>query len=200
MNTNQQAVVVPPAPGGSGMEDIRGLKPLVDVPGEWLVFWLVAAALVLGLLLVLGFLWWRSRRHETAPPPPVVPAHVIARQQLERALGFISDPRAFCIRVSGAIRTYLEQRFEFHAPERTTEEFLSELQETDRLTPDQKQSLGEFLQRCDLVKFARFEPDEAALHELHGSACRLVDETRHDPLDMSPTAAAEVLSAPVRTP
>ena len=57
-----------------------------------------------------------------------------------------------------------------------------ELQSTTLLTPDQKESLGGFLQSCDLVKFARFEPTEAVLRELHDSALRLVDETQFDPI------------------
>jgi len=71
----------------------------------------------------------------------------------------------------------LEERFRFHAPERTTEEFLYELRETNLLTPDQKDGLGEFLKRCDLVKFARYEPREPELRDLHESALRLVEET-----------------------
>jgi hypothetical protein len=45
------------------------------------------------------------------------------------------------------------------------------------LTPDQKDGLGEFLKRCDLVKFARYEPREPELRDLHESALRLVEET-----------------------
>jgi hypothetical protein len=92
-------------------------------------------------------------------------------------LALIATPRPFCIMVSDTIRIYLEERFDFHAPERTTEEFLYELKSTNRLTPDQKTSLGEFLERCDLVKFARYEPSEPELRELHSSAVRLLDET-----------------------
>ena len=70
-------------------------------------------------------------------------------------------------------------------PERTTEEFLYELQGTNLLTPDQKESLGEFLKRCDLVKFAKYEPGEPELRDLHDSAVRLVEETEPD--SMAPT-------------
>jgi hypothetical protein len=37
--------------------------------------------------------------------------------------------------------------------------------------------LGGFLERCDLVKFAQYEPGEPELRELHASALRLVEET-----------------------
>jgi hypothetical protein len=100
-----------------------------------------------------------------------------ARRKLEEALALIGQPREFCILVSDTIRGYLEERFTFHAPERTTEEFLYELRETNLLTPDQKESLGHFLQQCDLVKFARYEPGEPELRDLHQAALRLVEET-----------------------
>lgn len=96
---------------------------------------------------------------------------------LERALSLISEPKPFSIAVSGAIRVYLEERFQFHAPDRTTEEFLYELQESQLLTPEQKQSLAEFLASCDLIKFAKYEPMETELRALHASALRLVNET-----------------------
>ena len=65
--------------------------------------------------------------------------------------------------VSDTARTYLEERFEFRAPERTTEEFLRELGGTDLLTGEQKESLGGFLESCDLVKFAKYEPRETGI-------------------------------------
>ena len=96
---------------------------------------------------------------------------------LEHALSLISEPKPFSIAVSGAIRVYLEERFQFHAPDRTTEEFLYELQESNLLTPEQKQSLADFLESCDLIKFAKYEPTETELRALHASALRLVNET-----------------------
>ena len=90
----------------------------------------------------------------------------------QEALALIAQPKPFCILVSDTIRSYLEERFDFRAPERTTEEFLHELQDTDLLSPEQKESLGRFLESCDLVKFAKYEPGEPELRELHGSAVR----------------------------
>ena len=72
------------------------------------------------------------------------PAHVRAKQKLQEALALDRPAREFCILVSDTVRWYLEERFDFRAPERTTEEFLHELQGTNLLTPDQKDSLGDF--------------------------------------------------------
>ena len=92
-------------------------------------------------------------------------------------MALISQPKPFCVLVSDTIRFYLEECFDFRAPERTTGEFLHELRATDLLSSEQKESLGRFLESCDLVKFAKYEPRETELRELHGSAVRLVEET-----------------------
>jgi len=160
----------------SSSNALRDIKPPVDIPNPWLWVWLALAALAAGALIFWIWRRWQKKKAE-APPAPVIPAHVRAKQKLQEALELIEHPKEFCILVSDTIRWYLEERFDFHAPERTTEEFLYELQGTDLLLPDQKESLSEFLQRCDLVKFARYEPREPELHDLHGSALRLVEET-----------------------
>jgi hypothetical protein len=175
------------AGASSSTNALRDIKPPVVIANPW--FWLWCA---LGLLLVGALLFWawkRSRKQAEAALEPVVPAHVRAKQRLREALALIGQPKEFCIAVSDTARWYLEERFDFHAPERTTEEFLYELQATDLLTRDQKDSLSEFLRRCDLVKFARYEPREPELHDLHDAALRLVEETEPvTPLPGEPSA------------
>ena len=164
------------AVGGPGTNALRDIKPPVEIPSGWAWVGWVLLVLAVAALAFWGWRYWQKRRAQ-ARIVPVVPAHIRAKQKLREALALIGQPREFCILVSDTIRWYLEERFDFHAPERTTEEFLYELQETNLLTPDQKQSLGEFLQRCDLVKFAKYEPGRPELEDLHGSAVRLVEET-----------------------
>ena len=112
----------------------------------------------------------------------------------------LHDPRLFCSLVSDTLRIYLEERFHFRAPERTTEEFLQELHATTLLNTDQKQRLAEFLAQCDLVKFARFEPAELTLRALLDAALRLIDETRYDALASSAPATASVSPPPAPQP
>jgi hypothetical protein len=156
--------------------DIRDIKPPVPIPNVWeWVGWVLG---ILAVLAILYFAWryWHKRRSQIPVEPPV-PAHMRAKQKLAEALALITQPKPFCILVSDTIRSYLEEQFDFHAPDRTTEEFLRELSTTDLLVPEQKESLGKFLESCDLVKFAKYEPGEPELRELHGSAVRLVEET-----------------------
>jgi len=156
--------------------DIRDIKPPIAISNPWEWVWWTLGALAVLAILYFAWRYWQKRRSQIPVEPPV-PAHIRAKQKLEEALALIAQPKAFCILVSDTIRAYLEGRFDFHAPERTTEEFLHELQATDLLLPEQKASLGKFLESCDLVKFAKYEPGEPELRELHGSAVRLVEET-----------------------
>lgn len=171
MITNQTASVV---------EDIRDIKPPIEIADGliWLWWGLIALAVMVGAILL-----WRilKKRQTNIVLPPPIPAHVRAKQKLEQALALIAQPKPFVIAVSDTARAYLEERFNFHAPERTTEEFLRELAGTKLLLPEQKESLGGFLASCDLVKFAKYEPGENELRELHSSAVRLVEETEPQP-------------------
>ncbi len=175
---------------------LRDIRPPVEIPNYWLWVWWGAGILAAAALACLAWWLWRNRRQQVLLVP-AVPAHIRAKQKLQDALSLLSQPKAFCVAVSDTVRSYLEERFEFHAPERTTEEFLHELQGTNLLVPGQKESLGEFLKRCDLVKFARYEPREPELRDLHASAVRLVEETVPRP---EPAASGEEAIANRQSP
>lgn len=175
------------------VDDIRGIKPPVDIPGPWPWLWIGLAVLALVAAGIAIGSYLRKKKAAVLAAPPV-PPHLRAKQKLAEALMFISDSNRFCTEVSNTLRLYLEERFNLRAPERTTEEFLVELRTSKHLTVDQKQSLGEFLESCDLVKFARFEPNETTLRQLHDAALRLVDETQFDPIS-APQSGASVNGA-----
>ncbi len=183
MASNSSALVLPtPSTNSSTTNDlasmdIRDIKPIADIPDPWFWVWVVlgiVAGAVLGWLL---WRWWKARQAE-AQKPVMLPPHVRARQRLLRAMDLISQPKPFCIEVSDTVRLYLEEQFSLRAPERTTEEFLHELKESWLLSNAQKQSLGAFLEQCDLVKFAGLEPMQSELEALHASASRLIEETQ----------------------
>ncbi len=168
--------------------DIRDIQPLVEIPNYWIWLWIALGLLALALLALWAWKVLRKRAAE-APRVPAVPAHVLARQRLQEALALIHQPKPFIIAVSDTLRWYLEDALLLRAPEQTTEEFLVELRHSARLNDRQKTSLGDFLQSCDLVKFARYEPRESELRELHEDALELVAETEPKPiLDSDPTA------------
>jgi hypothetical protein len=176
-------------------EELRPLKPPVDIPSGWGWLWWVAAAVALAAAAWWAWRWWQRRRLAApANTPPPLPAHVEARRRLEAAWQLLGDPEKFTVAVSAALRWYLERRFHLPAPERTTEEFLQDLQRTLVLQPRHKELLADFLTECDLIKFARFEPTEEALRRLHAAALRLVDETSLVEVAPAPAATAANVS------
>ena len=187
-----------PAPGAlsaTSTNELRDIRPPVPVPDAWQWAWWITAAV---LMVALAFLAWHTlkRKLPQRPAAPPVPPHERARQRLQEALAFMSDPREFCIRLSEALRWYLEEQFTLKAPESTTEEFLVTLQITNVLNTGQKDTLAEFLQRCDLVKFAKHTPAEPELKDLHAVAVRLVQETAYVPAQTQPSSAEVAPSQP----
>lgn len=196
MASNSTALIIPPPTNAAALvttNDIRAIRPPVEIRSPWEVaLWIGLALAVLGA--VAAALWFLRKRRAPAAVE-VVPPHVRAMRKLNAALQLLQDPRSFCIAVSDALRVYLEERFSLRAPERTTEEFLRDLQATPSLNAEQKLALADFLERCDLAKFARFEPDESALRQLHDAATRMVHETqfsasREEPAEATPAASA----------
>ncbi len=185
MKTNSSAILVPApssatnttATNSSAAPDIRDIKAPVEIPSGWFWLWCLLGALVIALATYFVWRSWQKQRAKPKAQEIIIPPHVRAHRKLEQALSLIYEPRPFCIAVSDTLRAYLEEAFSLRAPERTTEEFLDELQSSALLSLSQKQLLGEFLMRCDLVKFARDEPTVDRLKELHAAALRLIDET-----------------------
>jgi hypothetical protein len=156
--------------------DIRPEHPPQPIPSFWV--WLGGLGLLTALALAAWYAWRRYRAgQKRVPPAAVVPPYRRALDRLRAALDLMHDPERFCVVVSDAVRWYLEERFQLRAPERTTEEFLAELRGAGRLSDLQQSLLGDFLTRCDLVKFARHQPSEPELRALHDAAVRLVEET-----------------------
>jgi hypothetical protein len=106
--------------------------------------------------------------------------HEIALQRLEEARRLM-DPehaREYSFAVSNIIRNYVEERFRVHAPTLTTEEFLRDLVEVrDTMLEPHRALLAEFLQHCDLAKFAGWRYSMPDLEAMHDSARTFVQQT-----------------------
>lgn len=165
-----------PTAGGTNTDALRGLKGPVHIPSSYAwIGWLLAAV---AAVVLAWYIWKRlSFRKPRVAAAVSIPPHRRAKDRLRSAGELMSDPYAFCSLVSDVVREYIEERFELHAPERTTEEFLEELRRTTALHVEHKRLLEEFLTHCDLVKFARHEPSHPELQGLLDAALRFIDET-----------------------
>ena len=108
----------------AAVPDIRDIKPPIEISSGWAWLWWSVAVLVIAAAAYFFWKWWQQRRAQILFVPPV-PAHLRAKQKLAEALALIAQPKPFVIAVSDTARTYLEERFDFRAPERTTEEFFT---------------------------------------------------------------------------
>ncbi len=160
--------------GGDDIDDIR--PPYLFYGFGSPLLWLLMALLALAILAAILLAVWWPRRQLSAKS-----AYELVLEKLERARALIREdkPMPYAITVSEAIRTYLGQRFHSPSSRRTTEEFLR-LMEADRATPlaEHRELLREFLQSCDLVKFARYQPRLAELEHVQQRAREFVLATK----------------------
>jgi hypothetical protein len=141
----------------------------------WLVLALVAAA---ALLAIGGYgAWrWRNRRRR----PRALRPFEIALQSLEdiRPLMQPSTVREFSIAISDVVRRYIEDEFRVTATHLTTEEFLHDLLNSSNASlAAHRQLLAQFLQQCDVAKFAGVSLTSRIMESLHQSARSFVIET-----------------------
>jgi hypothetical protein len=159
--------------------DIHDLARWPERFPRWLIALLISAVVVgLGAWLLRRYLARARALAEQAPPTP---PHEIALAALRTLLarGFIEQHQveAFYVELSSIARRYLEARFELHAPEETTEEFLREAANSGQLTPEHQRLVAQFLEQSDLVKFARHQPGTDDMRAAYAAAERLVRET-----------------------
>ncbi len=165
--------------------DIRDIKPPVEIPLDWkrIAVWVGAGAGLVALAIV-GFLWYRRRRQGKGLLPvrqePPRPAHEIAFEALARLeasdLLARGEVKAFYIEVSEIIRRYVEGRYGFVALEMTTEELLDALKRAG-VDTEIHELFRVFLDRCDLVKFAKYEPRAESHPEILALARQIVERT-----------------------
>jgi hypothetical protein len=153
-------------------DEFHDIAPPVDyslIP-PWLVF--VIAFVVLSLLGLV--VWWFVKRRK--PGLPAKAPREIAVEELEQIRGEIEriTPYQFSIRVSDILRRYVTQQYGVPATRQTSIEFLTAAAKAPSFSADDKSLLEDFLNRCDLIKFAKYEATRSDSELLLGEAIRFV--------------------------
>ena len=149
-------------------EDVKGLMlneivPPLPYPMSYILWIYIGTGILLLLIVAGGFLFYRRRLSNDETINTRLKAHEIAYNELKALIdeNLIDrgEIKQFYLRLSAIIRRYIENRFGLKAPEQTTEEFLTGLERASEFPEEYKPLLKDFLKYCDLVKFARFEPE-----------------------------------------
>ena len=164
--------------------DIKDIFPPVDVPTSFkrLILWISVG---LGVLLLSGIIYGlvckfkkRSKiQEQTFKRTPQEIAYELLERLLKEDLIAKGLVREYYYRITNILRHYIEDRFSLLAPERTTEEFLTEMAHTNQLDDTHKILIREFLERCDMVKYAKYGPSNLEIKETYDAAKRFIDET-----------------------
>ena len=163
------------------MNDIKDVKPPLDLPDLWWL-WLLVVLIAVAAGIYFWLRYKKSPQGPLEPQAPELPAWEKAYNQLEALRGDnLLDQglfKEFFTRVADIARHYMENRFNIHAPHMTTEEFLYYLGMSGHLNENQKTALKEFLNSCDMVKFAKYAPTIAEALKNFDCARKLIDETK----------------------
>jgi hypothetical protein len=153
-------------------QNFHEIVPPVDY--SFLPTWAIFLASFVGLSLV-GLLVWLMKRKGKPAQPPKLP-RAIALEELERIGSDIEriNPYLFSIRVSDILRRYVTIQYALPVTRQTSVEFLTALAKSSPFSANEKVLLEDFLSRCDLIKFARYEATSADSQLLLEEATRFV--------------------------
>ena len=162
-----------PSLGNMDLMDFRGPEALRRLRRNLLI------SLFSGILLLLILLWVADRlRKRPGPPPPPPQWDRIALKEIaelrQSDIWRRGDADASAVALSHILRHYIENRFDIHAPELTTEEFLHEAAARPPWPDEDQKSLEAFFTAVDRIKFAAERPGREALDDLMGAAERFV--------------------------
>jgi len=172
-------------------EDIQDIKAPLEIPRDWLPILIAFLGGAILAAFALYFFWVRNRKaalSDTGPMVPDRPPHEFAYESLDRIkrsdLLVKGEIPRFHILIAEIIRRYIEGRYRVDALEMASWEVLDGLRHSG-VEKDTIPLFERFLDRCDMVKFAKSRPSANQSLETLNLAFEIIDLTR--PLPVSPT-------------
>jgi hypothetical protein len=168
---------------GEKSVDIIDIKPLQKMERDLKPFILVGCAAAV-LLVVAGcvFLYLRKRKKNFFEKRR--PAHLIALEDMEKLEkdGLIERGivKEYYFRLSDIFRTYIENRFDIPAVEQTTPELVPEINRLGKTGSEVKLKAEEFLKYSDLVKFAKYSPQQEEIEANRQKIVSVIAETKEE--------------------
>ena len=182
----------------SQKDDIQDVKEPKRVPLDWLLISIIAL-LIIGLIFggYFGYRYYKKRKSGEVVEkieifiPPSEKAITMLKVLEEKKLWQEGLVKEYHSEVTGIIRDYFEERFNFNSLEMTTKETIENLKSKE-VNEKVIKNTEEFLANADMVKFAKFEPMPTVNEAMMTEAYSIVKETK---VDDSINSADEVVNA-----
>jgi hypothetical protein len=157
------------------VEDLRDVKPPVDYPVDDVLCGVIDVLLIVTLVVLVY--WMRRFLQRMRKPISLSPGSLAFRQlsELQRQNKTVKE---YYFELTAILRRYIEARFAVKAPEMTTEEFLLSLKTGGPIPAVLETILEEFLQHCDLIKFADMGVTRLERENAMALVRRFIEETR----------------------
>lgn len=161
--------------------EIRDIKPPAEIRGSGLG-WLVWAGVVALVALAMGsYVWYKHRLKlwELRARDLEHPVDELAELEKIAVLGLIEkgEYKRLHILLSEALRRFIGRRWGIDAMERTTFE-IAYLLRDQGVSEDHVALIRDFLDDCDLVKFAKYVPPKEVMGGMVERAREIVRSTR----------------------
>ena len=99
------------------------------------------------------------------------------------------------IEVSNILRSYVNEQYGLPLTKQTSVEFLERVARNSQFSPDERTLLEDFLSRCDLIKFARYDATPADSTLLLEEASRFVKGGTEESTRIQPPTTGETLNS-----
>jgi len=166
---------------GEKSVDIIDIKPLQKMKRDLKPF-IVAGSVVAVLLVMVVCIYIYLRKRKKNSLEKRRPAHLIALEDIEKLekdglveRGIIKE---HYFRLSDIFRTYIENRFDVPAVEQTTPELVPEINKLEKIDSVIKLKTEEFLKYSDLVKFAKYSPEQEEIEANRQKIVSVIAETK----------------------
>ena len=163
--------------------EIKDIKEPFDAEYEFKDFlkWIILLLTIILIVYILKkYVFNKKKKVEKKIIKEIVPAHITALKELnnieKKELWQSGKIKQYHSGISEILRKYMEHRFKFIALELTTDEILSNIENT--ISREEHIELKQVLQRADLAKFAKSKPNEEENKQSMELAKRFVDKTK----------------------
>ena len=161
-------------PQASPPPDLAPIAP--PVPVFPYPMWMVVSVAVVVLLGVAAIVWavlWHIQNRPQPPPPTPCELALAALEALRGRMAQL-EPHPFSIEVSDVLRLFVTREFRVRATQQTSPEFLAAATASPRFSEADKALLAAFLEKADLIKFARVQAGPSDSEQLLEQALRFV--------------------------